>query len=178
MEQPSYSFAPPPLPPPRPPVQSEDGRWRLSDEELVLDGRHYSLLELERVGVQRVRWLLWIMLGALVLGGFTLAFLQDWIRTPTAMLGMAAGALTLAWGRRGANRVRLVRLGLEDVHQALPGELTDWQKLATETNARIYLRHQRAAAEALALLAAEEAARRAQEAAAPDEDAASATSWF
>ncbi|OON70029.1 hypothetical protein [Hymenobacter sp. CRA2] len=158
MEPITYGFAPPPLPLPRPPQQSADGRWRLTDDELTLEGRTYSLLELERVGVQPVRWLLWIMTGALVLGGFTLAFLQDWIRTPTAMLGMGIGALLLAWGRRGAIRVRLHRLGLQDAYHALSGELADWQKLAAETNLRIHLRHQRAAAEAMALLAAQEAA--------------------
>ncbi|GAB3825674.1 hypothetical protein [Hymenobacter jeollabukensis] len=157
MEQPYYSFAPPPLPPPRPPVQSADGRWRLTDDELILDGRHYSLLELERVTVQHVRWLLWILLGAFTLGGVALAFLQNWLRTPSAMLGMVAGALMLAWGQRGANRVRLARLGLDDQHHALPGELTGWQQLGAETNIRIHLRHQRAAQEALALLAAQEA---------------------
>jgi hypothetical protein len=150
----AYSFAPPPLPPPRPPQQSEDGRWQLSDDELVLEGRHYSLLELERVLVQHVNWLLWILLGAFTLGGFALAFLQNWIRTPTAMLGMAIGALLLAWGRRGSTRVRLLRSTQEAAHHALPGELAGWQKLAAETNLRIHLRHQRAAAEALALLAA------------------------
>ncbi|UYZ60337.1 hypothetical protein [Hymenobacter latericus] len=150
-------FAPPQLPPPRPPMQSPDGRWLLTDDELTLEGRSYSLLELERVSVQPVRWLLWIMLGALVLGGFTLAFLQNWIRTPTAMVGMSLGVLLLAWGRRGAMRVRLHRLGREESHHALGGELQTWQPLATETNVRIYLRHQRAAAEATALLAAEQA---------------------
>ncbi|GAB2942481.1 hypothetical protein GCM10027048_03850 [Hymenobacter coalescens] len=156
MEPISYRFAPPPVPPPRPPLHSEDGRWQLTDDELTLEGRSYSLLELERVSVQHVRWLLWIMLGAFVLGGFTLAFLQDWIRTLTAMLGMASGALILAWGQRGANRVRLHLLGRQDAHHALPGELAAWQTLASETNLRIHLRHQRAAAEALALLAAQQ----------------------
>ncbi|MCC3157052.1 hypothetical protein LJ737_07370 [Hymenobacter sp. 15J16-1T3B] len=173
MEQPDFAgyYLPPLLPPPAPPVQSEDGRWHLTDDEVRIDGRHYSLLELERVAVQRVRWLLWIMLGAFTLGGFTLAFLQDWIRTLTAMLGMATGALMLAWGQRGAVRVRLARLGQEAAHHALAGELAPWQKLAAETNVRIHRRHQRAAAEALALLAAQQAAEAAMRAA-PDSDLA------
>lgn len=181
MEQPDFLryYVPPVLPPPRPPVQSEDGRWQLNDDELILDGRHYSLLELERVTVQRVRWLLWLLLGAFVLGGFTLAFLQDWIRTLTAMTGMAVGALLMALGQRGANRVRLSRLAQEAAHHALAGELTSWQKLAAETNVRIHQRHQRAAAEATALLAAQQAAEEAARAAAEAraaEEAARATS--
>src|SRR5689334_8945994 len=124
----------PPLPPPLPPVRSDDGRLALTDDELTVDGNAFSLLELEGVQVQAVRWLLWLMLGALTLGGFTLAFLQNWIRTPTAMLGMAAGALLLVWGNRGANRLRLLRLGREAAHYALPGELAPWQKLAAEIN--------------------------------------------
>ncbi|RTQ45981.1 hypothetical protein EJV47_22750 [Hymenobacter gummosus] len=168
MEQPDFYsyYTPPTLPPPRPPVQSEDGRWLLTDDELTLDGRHYSLLELERVSVQRVRWLLWLLTGAFVLGGSTLAFLQDWIRTTTAMLGMGLGLLVLMWGWRGANRVRLSRLGQEAAHHALPGELPAWQRLAAETNVRIHQRHQRAAQEAMALLAAQQAAEEAARAAA------------
>ncbi|KUG07700.1 hypothetical protein ASU33_15380 [Solirubrum puertoriconensis] len=153
-------------------MQSPDGRWLLTNDELTLEGHSYSLLELEQVSVQPVRWLLWIMVGGLVLGGFTLAFLQNWIRTPTAMLGMGIGALLLAWGRRGAIRIRLHRLGREEAHHALGGELQTWQPLASETNVRIYLRHQRAAAEAMALLAAEQAAAAAEAAEfGPDADA-------
>ncbi|KAA9339749.1 hypothetical protein F0P96_03795 [Hymenobacter busanensis] len=150
------TFIPAPVPP-RAPMRSADGRVELTDDALTVEGNAFSLLELESVQVQAVRWLLWIMMGALTLGGFTLAFLQNWIRTPTAMIGMAAGALLLAWGNRGANRLRLNRLGREAAHYALPGDLAQWQKLASEANQRIYLRHQRAAADAMALLAQQEA---------------------
>jgi hypothetical protein len=133
-------------------MRSPDGRLQLTDDELVVEGRHYSLLELERVSVRRVRWLLWLLLGGLTLAWFVLAFLQNWLRTPTAMLGMTAGALLLAWGQRGTNRLRLYRLGREAAHHALPGDLAEWQKLTAEANQRIHLRHQRSAIEALVLL--------------------------
>ncbi|WP_345225918.1 hypothetical protein [Hymenobacter koreensis] len=152
MEPFSYASFLPPTPPPRPPVRSADGRVELTDDVLTVEGNAFSLLELESVSVQSVRWLLWLMLGALVLGGFTLAFLQNWIRTPTAMVGMAAGALLLAWGNRGATRFGLHRLGRETAFYAFSGELSQWQKLAADANQRIQQRHQRAAAEAMALL--------------------------
>ncbi|WP_400191037.1 hypothetical protein [Hymenobacter sp. B81] len=154
--------------PARAPLRSPDGRVELTDEQLTIEGNAFSLLELERVSVQAVRWLLWIMLGALTLGGFALAFLQNWIRTPTAMLGMTIGALLLAWGNRGATRLRLSRLGREAAYYSLSGELSQWQKLAAEANVRIHQRHQRAAAEALVLA---EAARARAEAAGNAESA-------
>ncbi|MCB2410086.1 hypothetical protein [Hymenobacter lucidus] len=146
----------PALPPaPLPTLRSENGRLELTADRLTVNGQPFSLLELEGVEVQPVRWLLWFMLGGLVLAGFTLAFLQNWLRTMPAMAGMAAGALILAYGNRGANRLRLHRLGREALYFSFPGAAEPWLKLAAEANRRIRQRHDQAAAEAAALLQAE-----------------------
>ncbi|TGE28745.1 hypothetical protein [Hymenobacter metallicola] len=144
-----------PLPPPPPTLRSENGRVELTADSLVVNEQRYSLLELEGVEVQPVRWLLWFMLGGLVLAGFTLAFLQNWVRTMPAMAGMALGALILAYGNRGANRLRLHRLGREAAYYSFSGPPEPWLKLAAETNRRIRQRHDEAAAQAAALLQAE-----------------------
>lgn len=140
-----------------PPLRSEDGLLELTDDTLAVRGKSFSLLELEGVDVQHVRWLLWFMLGGLILAGFLIGFLQNWLRTMPAALGMTAGALLLAWGQRGTNRLRLHRLGREAQYFALPGEPAQWQKLASETNRRIRRRHDEAAQAAAALLAAQAA---------------------
>ena len=146
----------PPLPPhpPLPTLRSDDGRVVLTSDSLQVNGQRFALLELEGVEVQRVRWLLWLLLGGVILAGFLLGFLQNWLRTMPAVLGIAAGAVLLAWGQRGANRLRLHRLGREAVHFALPGELAQWQKLMAETNRRIRRRHDEAAETAAAALLA------------------------
>ncbi|TGE13894.1 hypothetical protein [Hymenobacter elongatus] len=145
------------VPPPPPTVRSENGRLELTADRLTVNGQQFALLELEDVEVQPVRWLLWFMLGGLVLAGFTLAFLQNWVRTMPAMFGMATGALLLAYGNRGANRLRVFRLGREAAYFSFPGAPEQWLKLAAEANRRIRQRHDAAAAEAEALLAAEAA---------------------
>jgi hypothetical protein len=154
---PSPEPVPLPTPPPQPTLRSENGRLELTADSLTVNGQRFSLLELEGVEVQPVRWLLWFMLGSLVLAGFTLAFLQNWLRTMPAMAGMAAGALILAYGNRGANRLRLHRLGREALYFSFSGASEPWLKLAAETNRRIQRRHDEAAAAAIALLEAEAA---------------------
>ncbi|AII54015.1 hypothetical protein [Hymenobacter sp. APR13] len=152
-QQPAYSPAIPlPPPPPLPTLRSDDGRLMLSDDSLQVNGQRYALLELEAVEVHHVRWLLWVLLGGFTLAGFLLGLLQNWLRTMPAALGLTVGALLLAWGQRGTNRLRLHRLGRETANFALPGELPGWQKLVSEANRRIQRRHDeaaRAAAEAL-----------------------------
>ncbi|MBC6698764.1 hypothetical protein [Hymenobacter sp. BT190] len=151
--QPTYSPAPNPGPSiPLPTLRSDDGRLVLTDDTLQVNGQRYALLELEAVEVQHVRWLLWVLLGGFTLAGFLLGLLQNWVRTMPAALGLTVGALLLAWGQRGTNRLRLHRIGRETANFALPGELFDWQKLVAETNRRIQRRQEeaaRAAAEAL-----------------------------
>ncbi len=88
--------------------------------------------------------------GGITLAGFALAFLQNWLRTVPAALGLTAGALLLAYGSRGTNRLRLYRAGREALHFALAGDPLPWQKLAAETNRRIRRRHEEAAAAAVA----------------------------
>ena len=144
---------------PLPTLRSADGRLVLTNDLLQVSGQQFALLELEAVEVQRVRWLLWFLLGGIVLAGFLLGLLQNWVRTMPAALGIMAGALLLAWGQRGTNRLRLHRLGREAAHFALPGELPDWQKLTAEANHRIRRRHDEAAEAAAAALWAAEAAR-------------------
>jgi hypothetical protein len=149
---------PPPLPPPQqfPVVQSEDGRLVLTNDALTVNGQSFGWWELEGAEVKRVRWLLWLLLGGFTLAGFLLGFLQNWLRTMPAALGMTIGALLLAFGQRGANRLQLHRLGREATNFALPGELVSWQKLTAEINRRIQQRqHETAAAATAALLAAQ-----------------------
>ena len=109
---------------------------------------------MERAELTPVRWILWYLLGGLGLAAVMIAFLQNWLRTGPAMLGMALTALLLAYGHRGTNRLRLHRLGREVVNFALPGETPPWQRLVAEVNRRIFRVHDRAAREAAALLAA------------------------
>jgi hypothetical protein len=145
------------LPPPQQfaEVRSEDGRMILSNDQLQINGQGFGWWELEGVDVQRVRWLLWLLLGGFTLAGFLLGFLQNWLRTMPAALGIVVGALLLALGQRGTNRLRLHRLGREAVHFALPGELLPWQKLVAEANRRIRQRHHEGAqAATIALMAA------------------------
>lgn len=136
-------------------VRSADGRLVLTNDQLQINGQAFGWWELEGADVQRVRWLLWLLLGGFTLAGFLLGFLQNWLRTMPAALGIMAGALLLALGQRGTNRLRLYRLGREATHFALPGELAPWQKLTAEANRRIRQRHHEAAqAATVALLAA------------------------
>ncbi|OUJ74524.1 hypothetical protein BXP70_07005 [Hymenobacter crusticola] len=135
-----------------PTLRSDDGRVVLTASSITVNGTAFSFLELEAVELTPVRWLLWYLLGSFTLAGFAIAFLQNWLRTMPAMVGLAAGALLLAYGRRGTNRLRLHRLGREATHFALPGELAQWQKLAAEANRRIRRAHDEAAAAAATLL--------------------------
>lgn len=147
--------ASPPLPQQFAEIRSEDGRVVLTNDQLQVNGQRFGWWELEGVDIQRVRWLLWLLLGGFTLAGFLLGFLQNWLRTMPAALGIMVGALLLAFGQRGTNRLRLYRLGREAAHFALPGELPTWQKLTAEANRRIRQRHHEAAqAAAAALLAA------------------------
>lgn len=146
---------------PAPPtLRSEDGRVVLSATTLTVRGQEFHLIELERAELTPVRWILWYLLGGLGLAGVMIAFLQNWLRTGPAMLGMALTALLLAYGHRGTNRLRLHRLGREMLHFALPGETAPWQRLAAEINSRIFRVHDQAAREAAALLAAADEATR------------------
>jgi len=161
IETASFRAAPvaelPPLPPPQQfaTVRSDDGRLVLTNEQLQLNGQSFGWWELESADVQRVRWLLWLLLGGFTLAGFLLGFLQNWLRTMPAALGMMVGTLLLALGQRGTNRLRLHRLGREAAHFALPGELVSWQKLTAEINRRIRQRqHETAMRATAALLAA------------------------
>jgi len=148
--------------PPVPPLRSDDGRVELTETTLTVRGQFFLLLELERAELTPIRWILWYLLGGLGLAAVMIAFLQNWLRTGPAMLGMALTALLLAYGHRGTNRLRLHRLGREVVNFALPGETPRWQRLTAEVNRRIYRVHDQAAREAAALLAAaDEAVRRA-----------------
>lgn len=147
----------PALPPPQwfAEVRSEDGRVILSNDQLQINGQRFGWWELEGVDVQRVRWLLWLLLGGFTLTGFLLGFLQNGLRTMPAALGIMVGALLLALGQRGTNRFRLHRLGREAAHFALSGELSSWQQLVAEANRRIRQRHHEGAqAATMALLAA------------------------
>ncbi|WP_324670773.1 hypothetical protein [Hymenobacter sp. GOD-10R] len=139
-------------PAPLPTLRSDDGRVVLTATSLAINGTSFSFLELEAVELTPVRWLLWYLLGGLTLAGFAIAFLQNWLRTLPAMIGLATGALLLAYGRRGTNRLRVHRLGREATHFALPGELEQWQKLTAEANRRIRRAHDEAAAAAAMLL--------------------------
>jgi hypothetical protein len=120
----------------------------LTNEALEINGQVFGWRELEGVDVQPVRWLLWFLLGGFTLAGFMLGFLQNWLRTIPAAVGMAVGALLLAFGTRGANRWRLHRPGQEPAYFALSGPARGWQQLAAEANRRVRLRHDEAAAAA------------------------------
>lgn len=126
-------------------VRSEDGRVALTNDALEINGQAYGWRELAGVDVQPVRWLLWFLLGGFTLAGFMLGFLENWLRTVPAALGMAAGALLLAWGMRGTNRWRVHRPGQEAAYFAFSGAPRGWQQLATEANYRIRQRHDEAA---------------------------------
>lgn len=140
-----------------PPLRSPDGRFVLTADALTVRGQTFSLRELERAELTPVRWILWYLLGGLGLAAVMIAFLNNWLRTGPAMLGMALTALLLAYGRRGTNRLRLHRLGREATNFALPGEPEPWLRLSRELNRRIQRVHDADAAEAAALLAADPA---------------------
>ena len=145
-------------PTPLPTVQSLDGRLLLTDTHLTVLSQTFGLRELEQAEVQRVRWVLWILLGGLGLATVLISFLQNRLHTLPAMAGLVVTALLLAYGQRGTNRLRLWRLGREAAHFALPGELATWQRLVGELNRRIRRAHDQAATETATLLAAVEAA--------------------
>ena len=145
---------------PLPTLKSNDGRLTLTSTTVVVEGREFSLRELERADVAHVHWILWYLLGGLGLASVMIAFLQNWLHTGPAMLGMAITALLLAYGHRGTNRLRLHRLGREVVNFALPGETPPWQRLTAEVNRRIFRVHDHAAREAAHLLAAADEAMR------------------
>ncbi|QNE39249.1 hypothetical protein F1C16_06585 [Hymenobacter sp. NBH84] len=136
-----------------PTLRSEDNRLELTATTLRVHDQRYSLLELEAAELTPVRWLLWYMLGALVLAGVLLAFLQNWLRTLPTALGLTVGALLLIYGNRGTNRLRLHRAGREAAHFSLPGDLATWLPLLRELNRRIRAQHDAAAAHAAQLLA-------------------------
>ncbi|TGE04278.1 hypothetical protein [Hymenobacter fodinae] len=144
----AFQLLPPPPPMVFTVVRSEDGRMALTNEALEINGQVFGWRELEGVDVQPVRWLLWFLLGGFTLAGFMLGFLQNWLRTIPAAMGMALGALLLAFGTRGANRWRLHRPGQEAAYFALSGPARGWQQLAAESNRRIRQRHDEAAAAA------------------------------
>lgn len=144
--------------PPLPPAQfltlrSEDGRVALTNDALEINYERFGWRELAGVDVQPVRWLLGVLLGGFVLCGFLLGYLQFWLRTMPAALGLSVGALLLAWGVRGTNRWRLHRPGQEPRHFAFSGPARSWQQLAQEANYRIRQRHHEAATEAAYWLA-------------------------
>ena len=139
---------------PLPTLRSPDGRFILTTDSLTVAGQNFDLRELERADLVPVRWLLWVLLGGLGLAAVLIAFLNNSLRTGPAMLGVTLTALLLAYGHRGTNRLRLFRLGRETVNFALPGEPEPWLRLCQELNRRIQGRHDAAAAEAAALLAA------------------------
>ncbi|MGI4759434.1 MAG: hypothetical protein ACRYF0_01915 [Janthinobacterium lividum] len=147
--------------PPAPTVSSADGRLTLTATSLTVLGHTYGLRELERAEVQPVRWLLWYLLGGLGLAIVLILFLNNWLRTLPTMAGLLATALVLLYGHRGTNRLRLVLLGREAVHFALPGDADGWRRLVGELNRRVHRAHDQAALEAARLLAALEAERNA-----------------
>ncbi|UOQ68244.1 hypothetical protein [Hymenobacter volaticus] len=65
----SIPAAPPPVVLPDPmlfaEVRSADGRMVLTNDQLQINGQPFGWWELEGVDVQRVRWLLWLLLGDL-----------------------------------------------------------------------------------------------------------------
>lgn len=145
---------------PLPEVRSDDGRLVLTATTVTVRGQAFLLRELERAELTPVQWILWYLLGGMGLAGVMIAFLQNWLRTGPAMTGMALTALLLAYGRRGTNRLRLLRLGREMVNFALPGETPPLQRLTAELNRRIYRVHDHAARQDAWHLAAADAATR------------------
>ncbi|WP_216726030.1 hypothetical protein [Hymenobacter siberiensis] len=156
--QPAPLLEPLPELPPLPEVRSDNGRMVLSGSTVTVQGRQFSLRELERAEITPVKWILWYLLGGLGLAFVMIAFLQNQLRTGPAMLGMVATALLLAYGHRGTNRLRLHRLGREMVNFALPGDTAPWLRLTAELNRRIYRVHDYDARVAAAALAAHDEA--------------------
>ncbi|UPL50799.1 hypothetical protein [Hymenobacter sublimis] len=150
LQEPELGFQPLPPPPPQhfPTLRSEDSRVALTNDGLEINDELFGWRELEGVDVQPVRWLLGVLLGGFVLCGFMLGYLQFWLHSMPAALGMGAGALLLVWGVRGTNRWRLHRPGREPRHFAFAGPARSWQQLASEANLRIRQRHNEAAATA------------------------------
>ncbi|NVO84221.1 hypothetical protein [Hymenobacter terrestris] len=144
-EQPTEAFEPLPPPPPTPEqfatLQSEDGRLVLTNDGLELNNEQFSWRELEGVDVQPVRWLLGVLLGAFTFLGFLSAYLQFWLKTVPAALGIGLGLALLAWGLRGTNRWRVHRPGRQTRYFSLSGPANGWQALAREANRRIGQRH-------------------------------------
>ncbi|RSK24045.1 hypothetical protein [Hymenobacter metallilatus] len=153
----SLPAEPLPQPPPEPEQfllqRSEDGRVALTNEGLELNNELYGWRELEAVDVRPVRWLLGVLLGVSMLCVFLLGYLQFWLSTVPAALGLGLGMALLAWGVRGTNRWRLYRPGREPRHFAFSGGARSWQQLAQEANRRIRQRHDEAAATAAYWLA-------------------------
>lgn len=149
-ELPSSNFLLLPPPPPQSflTLRSEDGQVALTNDGLEIKEKLFGWRELEGVDVRPVRWLLGVLLGGFVLCGFMLGYLQYWLHTLPAAVGMGIGALLLAWGAKGTNRWRLHRPGQEPSHFAFSGPALAWQQLAQEANRRIRQRHQEAALEA------------------------------
>lgn len=146
--EPEFRLLLPPPPEQFATERSEDGRVALTNEGLELDGELFGWRELEGVDVQPVRWLLGVLLGAFVFCAFLLCYLQFWLRTVPAALGLGLGIGLLAWGLRGTNRWRLHRPGREARYFAFSGAVQGWQQLAQEANRRLRLRHHEAAATA------------------------------
>lgn len=162
---------------PGPLVNSLDGRVTLTDTTLTVRGQNFLLLELERAELTPVKWILYYLMGGMGLSFVIIAYLQNGLRTMPFAAGLLATSLLLLYGWRGTNRLRLFRLGREALNFALPGETAPWQQLTGEVNRRIRQAHDRAAAEAAALLAAaDEATRQAALAAQAAEQAATSAS--
>ncbi|NVO29768.1 hypothetical protein [Hymenobacter lapidiphilus] len=144
-EQPAESFEPLLPPPPTPELfatlRSEDGRLELTNDGLELNTEQFSWRELEGVDVQPVRWLLGVLLGAFLFLGFLSAYLQFWLKTVPAALGIGLGLALLAWGLRGTNRWRVHRPGRQTRYFSLGGPANGWLALAREANRRIGQRH-------------------------------------
>lgn len=144
-EPPIETFEPLLPPPPAPEffatLRSEDGQLVLTNDGLELNKEQFSWRELEGVDVQPVRWLLGVLLGALLFLGFLSAYLQFWLKTAPAALGIGLGLALLAWGLRGTNRWRVHRPGRQTRYFSLSGPANGWQALAREANRRIGQRH-------------------------------------
>ncbi|MBG8553493.1 hypothetical protein [Hymenobacter guriensis] len=158
MPEPEIPATPPP-PHRAPDLHSPDGRLTLSHDRVRIHNQTFGLLELERAELKPVRWLLWYLLGGLVFTFVALGYLNFWLRTTPAVIGLVIGALLFIVGQRGTNRLRLYRLGREAAHFALPGAAEPWYQLTGELNRRIQDRHDGAAQAAAEAWAAEEAAR-------------------